>query len=134
MNRTRPGGHDCAICGCEAITGATDLVLVDVGRERERQDARFPGQTLPDSPVRGVGVGEHETSVLLMDAQARERRAKERVRYHLSRGVLTWADVLDEEVAEAYAATEAEHLREELVQVAAVAVRWIEDLDRKAAR
>lgn len=44
-----------------------------------------------------------------------------------------WRHILDEEVAEALAETDPERLRAELVQVAAVAVQWIEALDRRAA-
>ena len=42
-----------------------------------------------------------------------------------------WRLVLAEEVAEAFAETNPERLRAELVQVAAVAVAWIEDLDSR---
>ena len=45
-------------------------------------------------------------------------------------GNLSWREILTEEVAEAYAERNAARLRRELIQVAAVAVAWIEDLDR----
>jgi hypothetical protein len=45
----------------------------------------------------------------------------------------TWAKILAEEVAEAFAETDPAALRKELVQVAAVAVAWIEGLDRRVA-
>lgn len=126
--------HNCPLCGCQTISHTTDNVLCDIGAERERQEERFPEQTLPHSPVCGTSVGAREPQINLKDARAREARAKEWVRYHLERGQLTWADVLNEEVAEALAATEIEHLREELIQVAAVAVRWVEDIDRQAVQ
>lgn len=45
---------------------------------------------------------------------------------------VTWADVLAEETAEAISETDPVKLRAELVQVAAVACRWIASLDRRA--
>lgn len=45
----------------------------------------------------------------------------------------TWAKILAEEVAEAFDETDPAALRKELVQVAAVAVAWIEGLDRRVA-
>jgi hypothetical protein len=47
---------------------------------------------------------------------------------------LKWVDILEEEVAEAAAESDPAKLRAELVQVAAVAVAWIEAIDRRAAK
>ena len=44
-------------------------------------------------------------------------------------GRLTWCHILNEEVAEAFAESDTERLKEELVQVMAVCAAWIEDLD-----
>jgi hypothetical protein len=44
--------------------------------------------------------------------------------------MVTWAHILTEEFYEALAEADPEKLREELVQVAAVAVAWVECLDR----
>lgn len=48
-------------------------------------------------------------------------------------GTLTWFQILIEEVAEVRAEVDWPKLREELVQVAAVAESWIEDGDKKHA-
>jgi hypothetical protein len=48
-------------------------------------------------------------------------------------GTTTWKHILREEFLEAMAEEDPEQLREELVQVAAVAVAWIEAIDRRAA-
>ena len=45
---------------------------------------------------------------------------------------VTWRHILEEEVLEAFAELDPKKLREELVQVAAVTMLWIECLDRKA--
>jgi hypothetical protein len=49
-------------------------------------------------------------------------------------GYLDWLHILREEVAEAFAESDPAKLRAELVQVAAVAVNWVEAIDRRAAR
>lgn len=43
----------------------------------------------------------------------------------------TWKDILYEEVHEVFAEKDLEKIKEELIQVAAVAVAWVEDIDRK---
>lgn len=47
-------------------------------------------------------------------------------------GRLTWYHVLQEEIAEVFAEVDPDKQRAELVQVAAVAIQAIENLDRKA--
>lgn len=93
-------------------------VLSDVIEERQRQHAEHGVQTLPD------GTGDPA------DYTARDR-AQRLCDEATARGQLTWRDILAEEVAEVFAETRPERLREELVQVAAVAVQWIEALDRR---
>lgn len=46
-------------------------------------------------------------------------------------GKVTWRDILDEEIAEAYAEDDLEKLSRELVQVAAVAVSWVRDIKQR---
>jgi hypothetical protein len=57
--------------------------------------------------------------------------ARERCNAAANAGEVTWRHILIEEVYEALAETDPERLREELVQVAAVCVSWIEDLDSR---
>lgn len=42
-----------------------------------------------------------------------------------------WRDILNEEVTEAFAESNPQRLREELLQIAAVAVQWVGTIDRK---
>ena len=93
-------------------------VLSDVIAERQRQHARFGWQSHPD------GTGGELADFFRAEAQ---RRCDELT----VAGRLTWRAILAEEVAEAFAETDQDRLREELVQVAAVAVQWIEALDRR---
>jgi hypothetical protein len=97
----------------------TRHILEEVRVERQRQDARFPDQTLPD----GTEAGSFNTHM----ANFAKRITDEA----MERGTLTWADVLKEEFREAMAEEDWAALRTELLQVAAVAVRWIEDGDRR---
>jgi hypothetical protein len=60
-----------------------------------------------------------------------ERRAKQLIGFAVRKNELTWAHILIEEVCEAIGACNGsvEDLRTELIQVAAVAMGWIEMLD-----
>ena len=53
---------------------------------------------------------------------------KEGVEYNRELGILSWADILLEEFAEALSEEDPDRLIEELIQVAAVAVDWIRDI------
>lgn len=99
-------------------TPETPQVLADVTDERVRQVIKWGMQSLPDG-----------TSTETWDNMAME--AKQTVDERAAAGTLTWVEVLDEEVLEAYAETDPVRLRAELIQVAAVAISWAEDIDRK---
>lgn len=86
--------------------------------ERARQDAKWGPQNHPDGTG---GPGR------IHDAD--EARAE--CKRQFAEGTGTWLDILDEEVAEAYAESDPAKLRAELIQVAAVAVAWIEAIDRR---
>jgi hypothetical protein len=94
------------------------LVLADIDAERDAQEAKFPDQELP-SGTGGSGRWDRAEAYKGMCEYAREA------------GQLTWTHVLEEEVAEALAESDVALLREELIQVAAVAVRWVEQIDRE---
>lgn len=96
--------------------GGLVKVLKEVRDERRRQDEKWgPVQTMPDGTYwSGIRQG-------LLNA-ARRRNDE---------GQATFASVLTEEVYEALLEADPVLLRAELVQVAAVAVKWIEHLDRE---
>jgi len=96
----------------------TERVLADVQLERERQTAEHGEQRLPAGTCEPWDETERDASRLRCD------------RATLA-GTLTWRHVLEEEVAEVFAEVDPAALRAELVQVAAVAVQWIEALDRE---
>lgn len=103
-----------------APTPSTEAVCVEVWDERLRQDQRWGEQNHPD----GTNLAE-DTS--------RADRVKELNDYYVKSDTLTWRDILLEEVYEAFAESDPDRLREELVQVAAVAVAWVEAIDRRQA-
>ncbi|WP_205660794.1 hypothetical protein [Amycolatopsis vastitatis] len=106
-------------------TYRTVSVLAEVLAERARQDGRqdHPDGTGPerDNPVRLASN--------ISEATDAARQATDRA---LSRGEVTFAQILTEEAFEALAETDPARLRAELVQVAASAVCWIEAVDRRA--
>lgn len=105
----------------DAITrnARTNVVIDAIRDERVRQDAKWGEQNHPD------GTRDDEASRQVRDHTRRlcESAAK--------RGALTWADILAEESMEAFAEEDPDKLRTELVQIAAVAVAWIECIDRR---
>ncbi len=98
-------------------------ILGEIAQERDRQDAKWGPQSLPDfDPVRIKHARLHDEAAC---KAATDRAAKD--------GTVAWSDVLTEEVAEAYGAADEAALREELIQVAATAVAWVEHIDRRSA-
>jgi hypothetical protein len=97
----------------------TDKILDEVYAERGAQDTKWGEQNHPD------GTGAHLRELAAVVKQRTQKAAE--------RGKLTWRDILDEEVTEAWAESNPVKLRAELVQVAAVASAWIEAIDRRLA-
>lgn len=94
-------------------------VLADIVEERHRQTAEYGQQSLPD------GTGN--------PCYAETARLCQTVNAALEiRDAITWLDVLKEEYYEAMAESDPVRLRAELVQIAAVSVAWIEDIDRRS--
>lgn len=102
-------------------TDPTEDVLGEIYAERERQDARWGEQNHPN------GTGGHS----FRDAADSWRRINDD---NATKGTPNHAAILLEEVFEAVAEDDVARLREELIQVAAVACCWIEKLDREAKK
>lgn len=102
---------------------ASDALLLraigDISTERDRQEAKYPHEDLGD----GTGG-----AYFVAAANSHRRQCDE------AGAAATWRHVLLEEVFEALAEQDPERLRGELVQVAAVAVRWVEAIDRRHAK
>ena len=97
-----------------------NTVLADIRAERARQDAKWGVQNHRD------GTGLPGDAMIARNAKADCDRATRN-------GTLTYRLILAEEVAEAFAERDPMKLRAELAQVAAVAVAWIEKIDRLTA-
>ena len=96
-------------------------VLTEILAERARQDERWGEQNHPD----GTGLPVYKNAA---------RRYRDQADRNAASGVLTWRDVLLEELYEALAESDPARLRAELVQAVAVGVAWIEAIDRRPAQ
>jgi hypothetical protein len=105
----------------------TDRVLSEVLAERIRQDDKWGQQNHRDGTGPDQGVLDGWTASALAEA------ARNNCQRHAEMGIVSWLDILGEEVAEALAEDDPAKLRAELLQVAAVAVAWIEAIDRRKA-
>lgn len=107
-----------------------DWVLEDVRDERHRQDAKW-GEPKRQPDGTGSQVWPAMGSIATQRYGGLEEEAKFITDYHAQNSQVTFADILLEEVFEALATDTPGDLREELIQVAAVAVKWVEVLDRE---
>lgn len=114
----------------EARRQGTYEVTQEVLAERMRQDRKWGEQNHPDF----FCGAECATSTAGLYGLEGSGRARERCDMVAASGDLNWGHILLEEVNEAFDAPTEAHLREELVQVAAVAVAWIEAIDRRNAQ
>lgn len=105
----------------------TDRVLSEVLAERIRQDQKWGEQNHPD------GTGPRVPAIVgaLCWADEAAERARLACQTAARKGETTWRLVFAEEALEALAEKDPATLRAELVQVAAVAVAWIEAIDRR---
>ena len=101
----------------DGTDGSLERVLADVAAERAAQDRLWGVQELPD----GTGPAHGP----------RAQAAQEECAAAARRGDLTWRHILAEEFFEALAESDAASLRQELVQTAAVAVKWVQSIDRR---
>ena len=98
--------------------GITRAVLDEVAAERKNQTTKWGQQ----DPWDGTGSPAYRELAALLQAQVDALPGKNETPWNL---------ILLEEVYEALAETDTALLRQELIQVAAVAVQWIEALDRR---
>ena len=108
----------------------THRVLAEVRDERRHQDAKWGEQNHPN------GTGEDWNWCTGQGAGHIQRLADEKrdtCERHFGNGTGSYADILTEEFYEALAESDPARLREELIQVAAVAVAWVEKIDRDEA-
>lgn len=93
--------------------------LAEVAAERRRQDEKWGEQNHPN------GTGE--------EYEFHRDFARQQCEDRFANGTGSYLDILAEEVYEAFAESDPDRLRAELIQVAAVAVAWVEKIDRESA-
>lgn len=112
----------------------TIAVLESVFQERIRQVAKYGhNETLED------GTGPMESWIpdsLTVDSSVPAETIEDRFRtdyeaYERVWGAPTWMHLVREEIAEAFKESDPDRLEEELTQVAALCVSWIEKLHRR---
>lgn len=99
-------------------TQELQMAFQNVIQECNRQIEKWGKQTHPD------GTGADDAVMVCKYIREECQRA-------FCAGEGTWMHILDEECAEAFAESDLEKLRAELVEVAAVAVSWITDIDSR---
>lgn len=107
-------------------TDPTHKVLLDVWEERRRQDARYDNSATP------LGFGPSTCWLLPYTTDTASTIEGElRVDYmeYEDEAPVTWLHLIREEVAEAFAESDPELLRAELLQVAALCVSAVEKMD-----
>lgn len=115
------GAHVPAQSRDQAVN-ASARVLEELAQERWRQDKKWGEQNHPD----GTGPqGFHVHVAGVADRYRTECQAAAQA------GVVTYRHIFLEEVWEAMAEQDPAKLRTELVQAAAVAVAWVEAIDRR---
>lgn len=93
-------------------------VVAEVVGERRRQVGLWGEQHHKDGTGAKFGYEAER-------AKARYKEEKQKF------GDPTWKAILHEEVCEAFAEADYARLRKELIQVAAVALAWVEDIDSR---
>lgn len=116
---------------CGNVLGAP---LGDVYRERVAQHIKWGQQDHPDGTGPDLSLLD-DIGALWSDTNNAELAdaARDRTNALAGADMLTYAHILLEEVGEALAESDPAALRTELVQVAAVAVAWVEAIDRREA-
>lgn len=107
-----------------------ERILEDIRKHREVQIAQYgTNDDLED------GTGPHTLwlrELSFDDAREIERKLRHDYQLHSHiYGKPTWMHLVREEVAEAFKESDTDRLREELIQVAALCVSWIETLDAR---
>jgi len=108
-------------------------VLDEVAAERERQDIKWGEQNHADGTGPDVYVLRHTDVNLDLRTGYELARIFQKKCQANGLGKDTYRDILLEEVFEALAEQDPAKLRNELIQVAAVATQWVQAVDRRAA-
>lgn len=106
-------------CNRDQVSLYDETVYDKIKKERDRQDAKWGPQDHPSFTewAQGYGIPSENDAKVACDAA-----------FGVGQG--TWSHILIEELAEAVFADNEQKRKEELIQVAAVAIAWIESIER----
>lgn len=109
-------------------------ILEEILRERARQDRLWgkqdhPFTIIPDNIMESNKAVRN--SVCNWYEIPTEERAKEKLNLSASKNELTWSHIIIEELSEAISEADPEKRRAELIQLAAVVIASIENIDQK---
>jgi hypothetical protein len=111
------------------ISGKLFRIFAEINREHKRQDEKWGEQ---NHPMRGLGDDNIiRRGTILYPEDSTLKNTLSTFRYRNETKKAGWFDILQEEICEAFLEVEPEKQREEMIQVAAVAVQIIEYLDRR---
>lgn len=114
------------------VRAAVPNVLKHVSKEVARQEEKWGVQNHPDfHPAIANSTAHYDRPAFY--GLPTEQQSKALCDADASKGETNWMRILTEEVSETAAAPDEETLRKELVQVSAVAVSWIDAIDRRKA-
>lgn len=105
-------------------------LVLEIADERQRQDAKWGEQNHPN----GTGCGVYPMNYAPFTAGQLSVISRMKTDRRAAAGTVTWSDILLEETFEALAEDDPGKLRAELIQLAAVAVQWIQAIDRADVR
>jgi hypothetical protein len=109
-------------------------ILAELAAERARQTAKHGDQShLPDGTGPRMAAPTYGLDYRDAYAEYAKARCKAASQNEGSDGSITFEHILTNEWAEAIAESDPRALRAELVQVAAVAVQWIEAIDARGS-
>ncbi|MCZ4611597.1 hypothetical protein O3S80_49215 [Streptomyces sp. Lzd4kr] len=109
-------------------TPATPHVLTEIGYERTRQDAALGQQDHRD------GTGPEQQLLPGWNALDLAHFVRSTCHLNTQMGIASWRDIFSEQVCKALITHDSARLRAELVRTAALAVNWIEAIDRRTNR
>jgi hypothetical protein len=114
-------------------------ILYEISAERQRQDQKWGEQNHPDGTGDDVLLFHNRVPATSTDTTSptfgtMAYVARDTTDDMAAQGKVTYADILLEEVFEALAEQDPAKVRKELIQVAAVAVQWVQKIDRDTAR
>lgn len=109
----------------------TEFVLSEILNERRYQLAKWGEESHQYVTLKVFRSDDIQAEIPKEYGIPTEDQAKQRLNKAVENEDLSWAHILVEEVSEAIAsAKDPNALRSELIQVAAVATAWIEQIDR----